>query len=125
VPTIPIPSRTYAAAERFQTIAVTVPTTVVEASVTLNLSTAQLQSPVTDVEGIIEWAPAGTSDGSPLWSVLASTRLIGHALNRAGLVPRIAITPAAMSQLQGQLVRAAIVNRAASSITFAATGVFS
>jgi hypothetical protein len=121
MPTIQIPSRTYAAGERFVSQAVTIPTTVVEASVTLNLSTAQLQSPATNVQGIIEWAPAGTPDSSSVWRELASTALVGNPANRAGLLPKIAITPEAMSQLRGNLTRGVVVNRAATPITFAAT----
>lgn len=120
MPTIPVPSRTYAAGERFVTQSVTVPPIVTEARVTLNLTTAQLQNPATNVQGIIEWAPAG----STAWRELASTTLVGKPANRAGLLPTIQITPAAMQQLQGHLVRGVVWNKAATTITFDGTVVF-
>lgn len=124
MPTIPVPSRVYAAGERFTSSSVTVPQTVIEASVALNITDAQLKDSATDIEAIIEWAPAGTADDSPDWSQLASGRVIGNPSNRSG-TPYVAITPDAMENLHGNLVRGAIVNRSATAITFPATVTFS
>lgn len=122
---ITIPARTYQPLERFETPSFTIPATVNEASVALNLSAAQIHDPATDVMGIIEWAPAGTPDNSPLWSHLASVRVVGNPLSRVG-TPFIAITPDTMALLHDNLVRGVVVNSSETTpITFPATVTFS
>lgn len=121
MPTFTLASHTYAPGERATTASVTIPVTLTQARVTLNLTTAQLQDPATDVMGQLEWAPAGTPDVSPLWSLLGSTRLQGNPLNRAGLLPYIDVSATTIRQQQGHLVRGWVQNNGAAPITFDAT----
>lgn len=119
--TFNLAARTYAPGETFTSSAVTIPDSVVEARITLNISVAQALDPTTDVEGRIEWAPQGTPSDSPDWKLVGATRMIGNPANNTSKSPFISVSPQTMSFLHGNLTRGLVLNRGAVDINFSAT----
>jgi len=83
-----------------------VPVELTQARVELNMNTAEMRDPTTDVRGLLEFFdPVEAGD----WRLIASTRMIGDPNNSVADQPSINIGSSTLDQLVGKRIRGRII----------------
>lgn len=83
-----------------------VPAGLTAARVQLDMNTAEMRDPTTDVRGLLEFFdPIEAGD----WRLIASTRLTGDPSNSVADQPSINIGQSTLQQLEGKRIRGRII----------------
>lgn len=83
-----------------------VPAGLAQARVELNMNTAEMRDPTTDVRGILEFFDAVEAGD---WRLIAATRLTGDPSNDVTDQPSINIGQSTLDQLVGKRIRGRII----------------